>query len=124
MNQKNTIRLTESELKRVISESVMRILNENDENYNEGKIYYDDAWSIFNNLNKALNLASEALERSGFTQDEPLLSKQYADMSSRLSQINVEIEQSLSKHSKMQMYNNIEIEEDLDFLERVHSFQL
>ena len=49
MNKKNTIRLTESDLKNVISESIKRILNEN-----ERLGWSDDVWGMFEELKNGL----------------------------------------------------------------------
>lgn len=49
MNKKNTIRLTESQLKKVISESVKKVLTESDR-----LGWSDDVWGMFEELKEGL----------------------------------------------------------------------
>ena len=75
MNKKNTIRLTESDLKRVISESVKRVLKESEDNpfawdgkYADGgsDMSYDELYDAGVSFKDAWHNFAKAMTRSGF----------------------------------------------------------
>lgn len=67
MNKKNTIRLTESQLKKVISESVKKVLTESD------RIgWSDDVWGMFEELKEGLGAERLCSEIAGKLDEKTL----------------------------------------------------
>jgi hypothetical protein len=85
--------------------------------YTNRSIYYEDAWSFMFRLPEALKMAMEALERCGFPQDEPLLSRRFNGECSSFITLLEQVEGVLNKYSKTQMDNDIEVDEDYDYLQ-------
>lgn len=67
MNKKNMIRLTESQLKKVISESVKKVLTENDR-----LGWSDDVWGMFEELKSRLGADRLCSEIAGKLDEKTL----------------------------------------------------
>jgi hypothetical protein len=100
MSKKNTIRLTESDLKRVITESVKKVLRESEDNpfawdgkYADGgsDMNYDEVNDLGRELLNTWGNFAKSLVRSGFIQENRALVEKWYNSQNPLHQLTEQI---------------------------------